>query len=67
MNVISDTVYEHNAVAFKLYDVYRDRETATPERVIEIMGMFWLSIEERENEVRKLDFTTKTTFEKTGY
>ena len=52
MNVISDTVYEHNAVAFKLYDVYRDREKATAERVIEIMGMSWLSVEEIENKIK---------------
>lgn len=32
------------------------REKATPDRIIEIMGMSWLSVEERENEVRKLEF-----------
>ena len=32
------------------------REKATSERVIEIMGMSWLSVEEMENEILKLDF-----------
>lgn len=32
------------------------REKATPGRIIEIMGMSWLSVEEREAEVWKLEF-----------
>ena len=54
MNVIPGTIHKQNEAVMRLYDL--PKEKATAERVIEIMWMSWLSVEEKEAEVRKLEF-----------